>query len=774
MIALATASACHSPGLDAPHDAAAGAGDAAPDAAQPGPTITATVSSTAFVTREHMLAAAEMQISGEPLAQAMGRQLAGYSRDALPTNLYFETNGLYWIDLAGFASAVESYEYSKQPMNGLAFELGAGTPLVFGPIVNPGGATGSAAVGELGAFAWQVGQESDAFGTWVFATEPLGWPGFWPTTHVFAQFDPTVDPTSDDALGCVIMSDDTPSDTGGPPLIVGDYECDATTLHLRDRAAQITPSITPGADGFATWKSALWAMNYLEIMHDSAGNAVASVDESDLAAVGTPGNTIVGLDATGAPTAIGTYIGSSHIEGFQAALLLAELDNRAEDWIAHFATTDGATLAGFPSRAAALAYGYGDPLAWFPSLSVSETADASGFPLPAYALASADSELLDLLGVVLGYSDAFALTDTRNADVGGAQPARVYFDGDPFPADDQLADGEATLHDRALAMLRVALIDLDRMHADPATGIFVDHVAMTGASPARGTTVSTTSVAYALLALRNASRALAGALELYSNNTPDTANATGALDALPIAFPGDASVTFSARVDQMLRAHAALLLDSLTDATGRAYDGWDVSAGAPIDQSDTLDAHTAAIRGLFAAYLATGDVAYRDRALAVFARVQSVFYDPVARMYTPSPAPMTDVEYTPLRFALLQSSLRDVYELVAAQPGGESLEPLLEDRIARLDKLVLNGWDDRNGDKEIEWPDECVDVIDGLPRGGLQMAERALTGELGRLKNEGGGGPPTSDREHDCVPEIDDAHLPAALADSIAFHVGAP
>ena len=97
---------------------------------------------------------------------------------------------------------------------------------------------------------------------------------------------------------------------------------------------------------------------------------------------------------------------------------------------------------------------------------------------------------------------------------------------------------------------------------------------------------------------------------------------------------------------------------------------------------------------------------------------------------------------------------------------------VLEDRLARLDKLVLNGWDDRDRDKHVDWPDECVQVIGGLPRGGLQMAERTLTGEIGRLRDEGGGGgPPTSDREADCVPEIDDAHLPAALAASITFHV---
>ena len=393
---------------------------------------------------------------------------------------------------------------------------------------------------------------------------------------------------------------------------------------------------------------------------------------------------------------------------------------------------------------------------------MTESNDGSGFPVPAYSLASADSELLDLAGLVLGYSELYALTDTHNADIGGAQPALAYFDGDPFPADDQLADGESTAHDRALAMLRIALVDLDRMHGDPASGVLVDHVAMTGATPTRGTTVATTSVAYALLALRTARRSLGSQLELYSNNTPDTAVTTTPLDPLAIHYPGNAALAFSGRLDAMLQAQAALLYDHLTDASGRAWTGWDVVAGAHVDETDVLDSHTAAVRGLFAAYLATGDARYHDRAIAVFDRIQAVFYDPAARIYSVAPAPTDSVEYTPMRFALLQSALRDVYELVATRPGGETLEPLLEARIGRLNKLVLNGWDDRDADAIVQWPDECVDVdAAGLPHGGLEMAERTLTGELGSLLQAlllpGDTRTPTSDREHDCVPEIDDA-----------------
>jgi hypothetical protein len=115
-----------------------------------------------------------------------------------------------------------------------------------------------------------------------------------------------------------------------------------------------------------------------------------------------------------------------------------------------------------------------------------------------------------------------------------------------------------------------------------------------------------------------------------------------------------------------------------------------------------------------------------------------------------------------------------MYELVATRPGGEARIAPLEDHLARLNKLVLNGWDDRDQNRLITWPDECANVVDGMPRGGLQMAERTLTGELGSLQAPllpGDTRIPTSDREHDCVPEIDDAHLPAALADAVTFQV---
>src|SRR5262249_3479556 len=147
----------------------------------------------------------------------------------------------------------------------------------------------------------------------------------------FASFEPTIDPTGDFAENCSISSDDDFANAGFR-LICPDYECDASTLHLHDRASQIDAVITPGADGFSGWKYGLWTLNYLQIMHDVNEAGVTTVDPNDLADVGAAGNTIVGADDTGAQTAPGTYIGSSSIEGFQAQMFLLELDARADDW----------------------------------------------------------------------------------------------------------------------------------------------------------------------------------------------------------------------------------------------------------------------------------------------------------------------------------------------------------------------------------------------------------------------------------------------------------
>ena len=375
-------------------------------------TITATVNSTRFVAREHFLAAGEMQISGEPLAEDMGRLLSGYSRDHLPSNIYFDVSPLSsgpWVDLPGFSTAVESYEYSKQPMNNVGLESGAGTSLVFGPLVSPDGGGGADATARLANLVQHFSHTSNAYGKWVFpgrdvpgerrgrqqntlgtgsgAENPLGWPGLWPTLHAFKDFDPTGEPHR----GCEPLLRHQLRRRPGRDRSAG-----LRRLRVRLHDAQPPQSVDagepgdhPGADGFSAWKFGLWCLNYLQIMHDTGENAVAWVDaglltDAGAGVVGIPGNTVVGDDGNGNATLPGTYLGSSDIEGFQSQMFIEEMDNRAQEWLTQLTTTDGKSLTGFPTILAADSYGYDSPLQWFPGeIAVTETPDLdAGFPRP--------------------------------------------------------------------------------------------------------------------------------------------------------------------------------------------------------------------------------------------------------------------------------------------------------------------------------------------------------------------------------------------------------
>ena len=350
---------------------------------------------------------------------------------------------------------------------------------------------------------------------------------------------------------------------------------------------------------------------------------------------------------------------------------------------------------------------------------------------------------------------------------------RAYFDGDPFPVQNQTPRGQATLHDRALAMIRVAVADLDRLHVDPKTDLPVDEARMPGGRLARGTILSADVAAYTLLALRTARRSLDSQLTLYANTTPDTHGVPTPLDR----FPPLGGAPFATRLDQLIDTLARAFYERLTRPDGVAFSALDVTTAAPVGGGDSLDAHAAAVRGLLVAYLATGATKFRDRAGAVLARMEKEFYDPTARVYRATAGDRgPTVTFTPRRFGLLQGALRDGYELLATHPGKAALAALLEERIGRLNKLVLDGWDDRDDDQLVEWPSECANLgvgSDGRPmgRGGLQMAERTLSGDIGSVAGARAeeGARVVSDREHDCVPEISAAHLPAALAASVTF-----
>jgi hypothetical protein len=725
-----------------------------------------------------MRAAIDMQHNGEPLAEAMGRDLAGYDRSALRPDLYTDpATGMAKGDLVGYSSAVESYEYSKLMMNFLSFESGAGLSLMYGPLLNPTAQTGTAAVALLRdrvqalALASRAGVDSQ--GPWVIVPAPtnnplnlLGFPGLWPQFAELASFDSAIEPSGNVQRGCSLEGGYGAS--AGSKIPVGDYECGYNSLHIaRDRAEK---ALHTEALGLAAWKQALWVINYLQLVHDADGGQWSHVAAADLAQVGKVGNVVQADNDDGKDKGKpGTFLGASDLEGFQALLMTEQIDNKAELLLRRL-VSDGSSLVGFASTAAALSYDYQAPLRFIPSkLSVGEQAGQAGAdPQPTtYTPAAQESTLASLSSLLGAYGEAFALTDDKNSSVGGSVTVQPVFDGDPFAKDNGMADGESTLHDRSLAVIKLALVNLDRLHFDSGSGSLSDGatISATGAVT-RSRRITTTEAARAISALRIAYRALTAQLTLYSDSTPDTLVTSTALDGTSLrGVPG--GVALSTRIQQLIKAQADVLSARLLDASGLATNAYDFAASQADTQPTRIESQAAAVVGLLDAYLATGQSTYRDRAIAAYDVLESRFHLTALSTYRTTLGVDDALTWTPERFAAVQSALSRMYVLVASRPGGDSLRAPIESRLSRLNKLILNGWDDENGNGQVDYPGECIKPQAGLSSG-LMLAERALTGELGIDQ-----GSLTSDRDRDCVLEIDDAKRAAILGSSITLAPGA-
>ncbi len=765
-------------------DASADAGtDGGTSDAGPSTRLSAKLVDTRFHVAEEMRAAIELQVSGEPFAQLLGYNLAGFNRQLLLTDQYKDpVTSVQRTDPLGYALAIESYEYSKQPMNNLSFESGAGLSLMFGPVLNPLKKPADAGVNIFGdrfehfALAANAGGLA---GTNLIVTprpqnNPLniyGWPGLWPVMAEFASFDPTIDPYPGTVNTCTFSGSQGAFAYGGPvtpngPLIAN-YECDYNSLNLRDRDGQVDKHLEPDALGYAAWKQGLWVINYWQTLQDSAGNGITEVNPGDLAQVGKDGNTVIGrypdpsdpiglkmLD--GAP---GVFLGDIPMEGWQGLLMIEEIDNKAALLLGQLVSSDGTTLVGTTTLAADN-YAYDSPLIYFPgSIAVTETpASTNGlrkyFPLPsAFTIASGASRLAGLSGLIGGFAEAFAFTDRSNPGVGGSFSFEATFDGDPFPLDDGQPSGENTLHDRALGVLKIALVDLDRLHFDSNAKVLVDTASVNAGMIVRGTKVTTVELAEAIVALRNAFRALNGSLQLYSNDTPDTQGAAGALDRAPLTG-ANYSGTLENHLVDLIRAEADFLVAKMLNH-GAVTNSYDLASNASDSAPTTLESETAAIRALLEAYLATSAVKYRDRAIEVYADLSQRFWMDDVRAFQTTAGVRDRLQYTPLRFGMLSGALRQYYKLVGSAPSRATEGAALLAHLKRMHKLVLNGWDDRNQDDALQFPEECLGA-------GLEMGERTLTGELGHPADLG-------DRDKDCVKELSYVDLPAALGAELDF-----
>jgi hypothetical protein len=744
--------------------------------------VHAEFASTRVDTMQLMFAAGEMQTSGEPFTQLFaGRALGDYDRWYLPVDKYLlpvgTGSGFFQAitDVFGYSSAVESYEYSKYHMNIVANQSGAGVSLANGPLVArmPGATAQDKLRTRMQQLIVAAGTVAAGYATLdAGAGNPLndfGFAGLWPNLAPYRSFDPTMAPDPTITHSCTSVTG-----YGGVQFFgnspVNLYECAYNSLHLTNRSAQIEPVIGPGILGYTTWKEALWGIDFTGRLHDTSANAVTAVAPEDMASVGRDGNSVQAVQPPNAKP--GVYIGSTPLEGMWGLVMVDEIDNAGAWLLSSLATSDGAKLGGFASVAQAIAYDYSSPLVWYPT-AIGVTEDDATYPnVLSLAIQDASSQAVDLAALAQGYSLFFGMTDARNAAVGQQIGMQIAFDGTTFAADDGLPDGEDTPHDRALGVMRTAFVDLDRIHADPATGIVVDTATVQNGQVARGTTATTTSLAHVVVGLRHLLMACNASVSQYGAPDGDASkDAVGILNGVPV-HPGTgagdagagAAVLFSPRVREVLMTQAQFVRDVLLRADGTVANGATLAGGrwTPVTDPTLLESQGAAIRVLGEAWFLTKDTAYLDAARSASRALLTTFWSSAGRMFRAQAGGADDVVMTPDRFAWLQQALRETYE--ALWIAGDPLldRGALEDVVARVNTLYLNGWDDLNDDQVVDQPGECLAAR-------LQMGEQALTGEIGTSSN-GVLQISAPDRDGDCVLNIATAGVASVLAGQVHFH----
>ena len=397
---------------------------------------------------------------------------------------------------------------------------------------------------------------------------------------------------------------------------------------------------SPTRSASRMWKQGLWVINYWQTLHDVAGNPITQVADADLPQVGVPGNTVVGQypdpdDPTGKALVDGVArrLPRRHLARGLPGPDDARRDGQQVGAAARAARSPATatTLGGFAIDeggdrlrlhvAAALVAGVGrgdrdrrtpPPAARRGSTSRSRRrspstrAEPPARPRRRWPAASPSS------------SRSPTSTTPTSA---GSRRSRATFDGDPFPADNQLArrrgdaarsrarrhQGRARRH-RSAALRRRAQGARRQATRQPAAPCSAARI------------VAAVDAAYAIVGMRTALRSISARRSRSTRTTrPTPLGAPTALDArkldgAPRAAAARASLAAHPRRGRLPRRQARRRRRRGRQRlrSRRRH--------APIRRRRARVARPRAIRGLLDAYLATSEREYRQAAMRVYGR----------------------------------------------------------------------------------------------------------------------------------------------------------
>ncbi len=549
----------------------------------------------------NFLAYTEFELSGEPLAEALGLDL-----DILdPTTANSPTP-------FDFAAGIESYEYSEEAMYALNYQSTMGPHLANGPLNLKRGGSVTQLAKRISVMANAVGLSQTDVPENVY---PLSLPYMSGNPEFVAQ--PDTSEGEAETLDITTAKGEDKTIISVTPAYVHDYKTLAWNSNSFDK------SINPAAIGAIFLKEVMWSEDCLGGMHitESAGEV-----ESNSAIMDQDGVHSLGVSAA---------------DGFNGMMLTEMSIDKLiimQNQLAYNGKTLGVDFG--PD------YSPEQGPIWFPhKVAVSETKINGVNALGKLNVTDSRSTLRDTWQMLWPLAEFFAFTDQRMANSGQNPAMLAVFDGAPFakaptanidnnPANDVVNDDAFSL---ASNLSNLVFKNLAALHFNKAHGSFV-----TDYQSQQGNYVNSYDAAYSIVALT-----------IYQR----------AKDALPVGYASadSGSVNLKTLAGKqalsMIKAQADFILAQLINPKGLVVDGATLGKKITQESNASLDAQFATIRGLVSAFLATKDHKYKAAARSIYLAVEKHMFDKNLNTWATTPNQAT--EHTPYTAAAISGGLRE-------------------------------------------------------------------------------------------------------------------
>ena len=416
-----------------------------------------------------MFAYTEYELSGEPLAEALGLDLDVLDPDQADQPTPFD-----------FAAGIDSYEYSEEAMYAVNYQSRLGPHLVNGPV-------NAALGGTLESLGKRFIDLANSVG---FAPDELPqnlYPITFPLDKGVPEYGQAVDVTQ------VSASDIKATTHAGAAK---DFSA-ITPAYLRDYASLgwksdgVDLAFTPAAAGGELLKDVMWSQDFLGGMHVTASDE----EVDDIASID--------MDHDGTHS-----LGVSSADGVNG-MILTEITWDKLTTLRDKFGYDGKTLG------AAIAPDYDATKApvWFPNKVAVPLDQKNGVnALGTLTVSDGGSSLRNVWTLLWPLAEAYGFTDQRSANQNQNKAFLAVFDGDPFPAAPEANRGSDPSKylkaddpfSRTETLANLEFQNLATLHFNKDAGTLVD----SWADGKPGDTVTTFDAAYTIVALDILARAV--------------------------------------------------------------------------------------------------------------------------------------------------------------------------------------------------------------------------------------------------------------------------